>query len=114
MTSSFFSLSRALTCLIAGLLLSLTVFIPSGETDGKQRLYITTAGSTRDIEQSIHALGRTDIEIRHGGTGPFQMNVFEGWIFILILGTVLTAVGWAAITFIYSLVFNALKAGAHP
>jgi hypothetical protein len=102
-------LPRALTCLTAGLLLSLAVFIPSGEDDHKQHLYVTTPGQTGDVERAIKSLGRSDIEIRHGGTGPFQMDVLEGWIFVLVVGTTVSAFAWAVMSVIYSIVCNVLE-----
>jgi hypothetical protein len=105
-------LPRVLACLVVGLLASLTVFIPSGEDDHKQHLYITTPGPTGDIERVIKSLGRTDIEIRHGGTGPFQMDVFEGWIFVFVLGTVISALGWAGISFIFAIIRNLFESKA--
>lgn len=102
-------LPRVLTCLFVGLLLSLTVFIPGTKDDGKQHIYITPRGEVGDIKRALNSLGRSDLDIRYTDTGPFQMDVFEGWIFVLVLGTVVSAVGWAGISFIYSIIQNALK-----
>jgi hypothetical protein len=105
-------LPRVLTCLAAGLLLSLTVFIPGRQDDGKQHIYITPRGEVGDIKRALNSLGRSDIDIRYTDTGPFQMDVFEGWIFVLILGTVISALGWAGISFIFAIIRNLLESQA--
>ena len=106
-------LPRVLACLVVGLLLSLTVFIPSREDDGKSRLYITVIASakTDDIEHAIKSLGRSDIEIHHGQGGVY-LTPFEGWIFLIISGTVLSAFGWSGISIIYSIICKALAGKA--
>ncbi len=106
-------LPRVLTCLVVGLLLSLAVLIPSREDDGKSRLYITviSSGKTDDIERAIKSLGRSDIELHHG-LGGVYLTPFEGWIFLLIFGTVISAFGWAGMSFIYSVIRNALESKA--
>jgi hypothetical protein len=103
-----FYLPRLLTCLVVGMLLSLTVFIPSGPDERKQNLYISTLGRTDDIERAIKSLGRNDIQVTHDAGGVY-LTPFEGWIAVLVLGTLISAVGWAAMSFIHSIVCHALE-----
>ena len=102
-------LPRVLACLVVGLLLSFTVFIPGAKDDGKQHIYITPRGEVGDIKRALNSLGRSDLDIRYTDAGPFQMDVFEGWIFVLVLGTVGSAVGWAGMSLIYSIIRKALE-----
>ena len=100
--------ARLLTCLVVDLLLSLTVFIPSGENENKHHLYITTEGRTDDIERAVKSLSRSDIRITNGESGVYLTPV-EGWIFILVAGTALSALGWAGLSYIHSRFQVALK-----
>jgi len=105
-------LSRVLTCLVVGLLLSLAVFIPGSKDDGKQHIYITPHGEVGDIKRALNSLGRSDLDIRYTDTGPFQVDVFQGWIFVLVLGTLVSAVGWGGMSLIYSIIRKALEGKA--
>ena len=104
-------LPRLLTCLVVGLVLSFTVFIPSGQDDHKQHLYITTPGQTSDIERAIKSLGRSDVHISNGESGVY-LTPFEAWIFLLVFCTVMSAFGWAGMSFIYSVIHNSLESRA--
>ena len=100
--------ARILTCLTAGLLLSLMAIFPaSSEIERKHHLYVATDGSTDDIRLVIKSLGRSDIHIRENDDS--RMALFDEWLFVSVYGTVISALGWAGISGIHSALRNTLK-----